>query len=188
MSNANTIDRIVGVATGGPQQGTKVAPAITLVTTTEKLFTDQTGATATVAFNPLSAPSSGAPQDLCAFVVRLTFKTTTGGTSTSIINLYVGSSIVAGNKLATITSASLATASASGFIEVHCIWDSTTKVLSGYQEACYGTATPLANTALSNTAISVLTVSGLTFCASATNGSSVTGTTVQIGEFCVEAS
>jgi len=186
MPNANTIDRIVGA--NSPAQGTKVAPTITLVTTTEKLFLDATGATAVVSFLPSAAPSTGAPQDLFAFVVRATFKTTTGGTSTSIINIYVGNTIVAGNKLASITSASLATASASGFIEVHCIWDSTTKVLSGYQEACYGTATPLANTALANTAISVLTTSALQFCVTATNGSSVTGTTVSLGEFVVEVS
>jgi hypothetical protein len=184
MANANTVDRVVG--TGSAGQGTKSVPTITLVTTTEKLFLDATGATAVVNFTPTSAPTTGAPQDLFAFTVRATFKTTTGGTSTSIVNLYVGNSIVSANKVASITSASLATASASGFIEAHLIWDSTTKVLSGYQAAAYGTATPIANAALTNTAISVLTASALQFCLTATNGSSVTGTTVTLGELAVE--
>jgi|SRR5215831_9478664 len=186
MPNANTVDRIVGA--NSPAQGTKVVPTITLVTTTEKLFLDQTGATAVVSFLPSAAPTTGAPQDLFAFIVRATFKTTTGGTATSIINIYVGNTIVAGNKLGSVTSQSLATASASGFLEIHCIWDSTTKVLSGYQEAAYGTSTPIANTALANTAISVTSTSALQFCITATNGSSVTGTTVTLGEFCVEVS
>lgn len=186
MPNANTIDRLTGA--GVPAQGTKVAPPITLVATTEKLFLDQTGATASVAFLPQGGPSTGAPQDLFEFIVRATFKTTTGGTSTSVISIYKGTTIVSGNKLGSITSASLVTASASGFIELHLIWDSTSGVLSGYQEACYGTAAPLANTALTNTAVAVANIGALQFCISATNGSSVTGTTVTLGEFAVEVS
>lgn len=184
MPSANTVDRVVGA--GSPAQGTKAAPTITLVTTTEKLVLDQTGATAVVVVQPISQLSPGGPSDLFKFIVRATFKTTTGGTSTSVVNIYVGSTVVAGNKLCSITSASLATASASGFLEAHCIWDSTTKVISGYQAAAYGAASPLANTALTNTAISVTSPSALTFCISATNGSSVAGTTFTLGELAVE--
>lgn len=185
MPNANTVDRIVGA--GSPAQGVKVAPTITLTATTEKLVLDQTGATAVVSFQPSAQPTSTGPADLFKFIVRATFKTTTGGTSTSVVNIYVGSSIVAGNKLCSITSASLATASASGFLEAHCIWDSTTQVISGFQLAAYGAATPIAATALTNTAISVTAPASLKFCITATNGSSVTGTTFSLGDFCVEA-
>jgi hypothetical protein len=185
MPNTNTIDRAVGG--GSPTQGTKVAPTITLTATTEKLFLDQTGATLVISAQPAASPATGGNVDLFKFVVRATFKTTTGGTSTSVINIYKGTTIVAGNKLASITSASLATASASGFLEAHCIWDATTLVISGYQAAAYGAVAPLANTALSNTAIAVANQQALQFCITATNGSSVTGTTVTLGEFVVEA-
>jgi hypothetical protein len=184
MPNANTVDRVVGA--GSPAQGTKAAPAITLVGTTEKLVLDQTGATAIVSAQPVGQPTTLGPSDDLKFVVRATFKTTTGGSSTSVVNLYVGNAIVSGNKLASITSQSLATASASGFIEAHCIWDSTAKVISGYQLAAYGTASPIAAAALTSTAISVTATTGLTFCISATNGSSVTGTTFTLGELCLE--
>lgn len=184
MANTNTGDRIVGA--NSPAQGKKVAPTITLVTTTEKLVADQTGSTAVVALQPNAQPSSNGSADTLKFIVRATFKTTTGGSSTSIVNIYVGSAAVSANKLCSITSQSLSTASASGFLEAHCIWDSTSQVISGYQAAAYGTASPLANTALTNTAISVTSPSGLTFCISATNGSSVTGTTFTLGDFCVE--
>jgi hypothetical protein len=184
MPNANTVDRIMGA--GSPAQGTKAAPTITLVTTTEKLVLDQTGATATVYAQPQAQPTSNSTSDLFKFVVRATFKTTTGGTSTSVVNIYVGSAIVSGNKLCSITSASLATASASGFLEAHCIWDSTTQVISGFQLAAYGAASPIAATALTNTAISVANPQALKFCISATNGSSVTGTTFTLGELVVE--
>ena len=184
MPNANTTDRIMGA--NSPAQGTKAAPTITLVTTTEKLVLDQTGATAVVAAQPLSQPTSGGTSDTLKFVVRATFRTTTGGTATSIVNLYVGNSIVSGNKLASITSQSLVTTSASGFIEAHCIWDSVAKVISGYQCAAYGTATPIAVAALANTAIAIANPAALTFCITATNGSSVTGTTFTLGELCVE--
>ena len=184
MPSGNTVDRVVGA--NSPAQGTKAAPTITLVTTTEKLVLDATGATAVVAAQPTSQPTSAGPADDFKFVVRGTFKTTTGGSSTSVVNIYVGNSIVSGNKLCSITSQSLATASASGFLEAHCIWDSTAKVISGYQTGAYGTATPLANTALTNTAISVTSPSALTFCITATNGSNVTGTTFTLGELAVE--
>src|SRR5258708_36677773 len=176
MPNANTIDRVVGG--GSPTQGTKVAPTITLAATTEKLCLDQTGATLQVQAYPPSGPATGGSQDLFAFKVRATFKTTTGGTSTSVINIYKGVTITSGNKLCSITSPSLATLSASGFLEAYCIWDATTLVLSGYQTGAYGTSTPLANTALTNTAIAVANQQALVFSITAPNGSSATGTTV----------
>jgi len=184
MPNVNTTDRVVGA--NSPAQGTKAAPTITLVTTTEKLVLDATGATAVIAAQPTSQPTSAGPLDTFKFVVRATFKTTTGGASTSVVNIYVGNAIVSANKLCSITSQSLSTASASGFLEAHCIWDSTAKVISGYQTGAYGTATPLANTALTNTAISVASPSAMTFCITATNGSSVVGTTFTLGELAVE--
>jgi hypothetical protein len=184
MPSANTVDRIVGA--GSPAQGTKAAPVITLVTTTEKLVLDQTGATATVFCQPPSQPATGGPSDLFKFIVRATFKTTTGGASTSVVNIYLGNSVVSGNKVCSITSPSLSTASASGFLEAHCIWDSTSLVLSGYQLGAYGTATPIAATALTNPAIAVANAQALKFCISATNGSSVTGTTFTLGELAVE--
>lgn len=184
MANANTVDRILGAAS--PAQGSKAAPAITLVTTTEKLVLDQLGNTATVFAMPQGQLTTQGPADLYKFIVRATFKTTTGGTSTSVVNIYVGNTIVSGNKLCSITSPSLATASASGFLEAHCIWDSTTKVISGYQMAAYGTSTPIAVTALANTAIAAADPTVLKFAITATNGSSVTGTTFTLGDFCVE--
>jgi hypothetical protein len=184
MANANTIDRLLGAGT--PAQGVKAAPTVTLVATTEKLVLDQTGATATVSVQPAGSFPTLGSQDLFKFVVRATFKTTTGGTSTSVVNIYKGTSVVSGNKVCSITSASLATASASGFLEAHLIWDSTTLVLSGYQLAAYGAATPIAATALTNTAIAVANQQALQFCITATNGSSVVGTTFTLGEFVVE--
>jgi hypothetical protein len=184
MSNANTIDRVVGA--GSPAQGVKAAPSITLVTTTEKLVLDQTGATATVYAQPQAAPSASGPFDTMAFKVRATFRTTTGGTSTSVVNIYLGTTIVAGNKLGSVTSQSLATASASGFLELYLVWDNTSQVLSGLQCGQYGTGTAVIYAALSNTAVAATSISALKFCISATNGSSVTGTTFQLGEFVVE--
>lgn len=184
MPNANTYDRVVGAPS--PAQGVKAAPPITLVTTTEKLFLDATGATATVSVQPSGSFPTGGSQDLFKFVVRATFKVTTGGSSTNVISLYKGTSIVSGNKVASITSPSLSTASASGFLEAHLIWDSTALVLSGYQTGAYGTATPLANTALTNTAIAVANQQALQFCLTSTNGSSVTGTIVTLGELAAE--
>lgn len=183
MPNANTIDRIVGA--NSPAQGTKAAPTITLVTTTEQLVKDQTGATAVVYFMPTAAPATGGPQDVFEFLVRATFKTTTGGSSTSVVNIYVGNTIVAGNKVGSVTSASLSTASGSGFLECHLIWDSVSGKLSGQQYGGYAGGTAVTGN-LSNTTIAVANAQALQFCISATNGSSVTGTTFTLGEFVVE--
>jgi hypothetical protein len=182
MPNTNTVDRIVGSATG---QGTRVAPSITLVTTTEKLVLDQTGATATVFLQPQAQATSNGAADLFKFVVRATFKTTTGGTSTSVVNLYLGNTIVSGNKLASVTSQSLATASASGFLEFHGIWDSTSQVVNGLQNGQYGSGSAVSMAAAANTNVAATSPSALKFCISATNGSSVTGTTFILGEFTV---
>lgn len=184
MANANTYDRLVGA--GAPAQGVKAVPAVTLITTTEKLLLDATGATATCSVQPTGSFATGGSQDTFKFVVRATFKTTTGGTATSIVSIYKGTSIVSGNKVCSITSQSLVSTSASGFLEAHLIWDGTALVLSGYQQGAYGTATPLASTALTNTAIAVANQQALQFCITATNGSSVTGTTFTLGDFCAE--
>ena len=184
MPSANTIDRLLGAPS--PAQGTKAIPVTTLLTNVEKLILDQTANAAVVAVQPQASFATLGSQDLFKFVVRATFKTTTGGTSTSVVSIYLGKTIVSGNKVCSITSQSLPTLSASGFLEAHLIWDSTALVLSGYQTGAYGTATPLANTALTNTAIACANQQALQFCISATNGSSVTGTTFTMGEFCVE--
>ena len=183
MPSANTIDRLLGAPS--PAQGTKAIPVTTLLTNVEKLILDQTGAAAVVAVQPQSSFATLGSQDLFKFVVRATFKTTTGGTATSIVSIYKGNSIVSGNKVASITSQSLVTLSASGFLEALLIWDSTSLVLSGFQCGGYGT-TLLAPAALTNTAIAVANQQALQFCISAANASSVTGTTFTIGEFCVE--
>jgi len=177
MANANMQDRVQGA--GSPAQGVKAAPTITLLTNVEKLVLDQTGATATVSVEP------GPNQDGIKFVVRASFKTLTGGTSTSVVSIYKGNTVVSGNKVASITSQSLVTLPASGFLEAHLVWDSVALVLSGFQCGGYGT-TLLAPAALTNTAIAVASQSALQFCVSATNGSSVTGTTFQLVEFVVD--
>lgn len=186
MPNSNIIDRIVGGATGGPQQGTKFAPAITLVTTTEKLVLDQTGNTALVYAMPTSAPSTNGPFDVFAFKVRATFKTTTGGSSTSVVNLYLGTS-TSGTKIASVTSGSLATASGCGFLEATLLWDSTSTKVSGLQSGYYSGGSAVSAVALTTTTGTAATAASLVFCISATNGSSVTGTTFTLGEFVVEA-
>lgn len=194
MPNANVIQRFVGSNT--PAQGANVMPSITLVTTTEQLFTVQSGGTAIIApFPPgqptgaATAPSFGSGFDGFPFKVRLAFKATTGGTSTVVVALYanqVGTTITSGNKVATITSQSLATASASGWLEATLIWDAIGLKLSGGQQGAFGTTVVTGNAALTNTAISIPTLSNLNFAATATNGSSVTGTIVTVTEFVVE--
>lgn len=184
MPNSNTVDRVVGA--GSPAQGVKAAPAITLVTTTEKLFLDQTGATAVVNAQPPAAPTTLGNLDTFAFKVRATFRALTGGTSTVVINLYLGSTVVSGNKVASCTSQSLVTLPASGYLEAMLIWDSVTKVISGQQCGQFGTGSAVIYAALTNTAIACTTQQGLQFCLSATNGSSVTGTVVTLGELALE--
>lgn len=181
MSNIAVVDRLVGG--GSPTQGTKVAPSVTLVTTTEKLILDQTGAAAVVSCLPNAAFATAGSQDLFPFRVRASFKTTTGGTSTVVVNLYKGTSIVSGNKIASVTSQSLATLSASGFLWADLVWDGTALVLSGLQTGQFGTGTAVSAAALTNTAVAVANQQALQFCISATNGSSVTGTTFVLGEF-----
>ena len=187
MPNPMTVDRVVGGATGGAQQGTKFAPAITLVTTTEKIVLDQTGGVATVYAMPQSGPSASGSYDVFKFIVRATFKCTTGGSATNIVTLYLGnpSTIVTGNALATITSQSLATLTGSGFLEFHGIWDSTSLIISGIQFGGYGT-TAVSGTIVTNTGLTAANLAALKFSISSKNGSSVTGTTFQLGEFTSE--
>jgi len=195
MPNANTISRYVGGNT--PAQGANVMPSITLVTTTEQLFTVQSGGSAILFPQPTpqplaatAAPSFASGFDGLPFRVRAAFKVTTGGTSTCVISLYanqVGTTITSGNKVATITSQSLATASASGWLEATLIWDSIAKVLSGGQQGSFGTTVVTGNAALTNTAISIPALANLNFSLTATNGSSVTGTIVACTEFVIDA-
>jgi hypothetical protein len=195
MPNANVIARFVGGNT--PTQGPNAVPSITLVGTTEQLFKVQSpsGTAILAPFPPgqplgaSTAPSFGAGFDGFPFKVRAAFKVTTGGTSTCVINMYanqVGTTITSGNKVATITSQSLATASASGWLEATLIWDSIGLVLSGGQQGSFGTTVVTGNAALTNTAISIPALSNLNFAMTATNGSSVTGTIVTLTEFCID--
>ncbi|HEX8838467.1 MAG TPA: hypothetical protein VF748_16105 [Candidatus Acidoferrum sp.] len=194
MPNANIISRFVGA--GSPAQGLNVVPSITLVTTTEQLFTVQSGGGTAIVFpqpvgqltGAAAAPSFGSGFDGFAFKARAVFKCTTGGTSTVVINMYcnqVSTTITAGNKVATITSQSLATASASGYLEYYGIWDGVSKVLNGTQLGAFGTSV-VSSVVGSNTNISIPALSNLNFSLSATNGSSVTGTVVAVTEFVVE--
>ena len=194
MPNANVISRFQGG--GSPTQGANAVPAITLVATTEQLFAVQSGGTAILSPQPTgqilaatAAPSYGTGFDGFPFRVRAAFKTTTGGTSTVIINMYcnqVGTTITAGNLIATITSQSLVTASASGYLEFYGIWDSVSKVLNGTQLGAFGTSVKSSVVAAS-TNVSIPALSNLNFSLTATNGSSVTGTIVALTEFVVEA-
>lgn len=194
MPNANVIQRFVG--SNSPAQGANVMPSITLVTTTEQLFTVQSGGTAIITpFPPgqvlaaTTAPSFGSGFDGFPFKVRAAFKCTTGGASTVLVAIYanqVGTTITSGNKVATITSQSLSTASSSGWLEATLIWDSIGLKLSGGQQGAFGTTVVTGNAALTNTAISIPALSNLNFALTATNGSSVTGTIVTCTEFVVE--
>lgn len=193
MPNANVISRFVGA--GSPAQGVNVIPSITLVTTTEQLFAAQQGGTAILFPQPAGqvlgatvAPSFGSGFDGFAFKVRAQFKCTTGGTSTVIINMYcnqVGTTITAGNKIASITSQSLVTASACGYLEYYGMWDSVSKVLNGTQLGAFGTSV-VSSVVGSSTNVSIPALSNLNFSLTATNGSSVTGTIVAVTEFVVE--
>lgn len=193
MPNSNNISRFLGAGT--PAQGSNVIPSITLVTTTEQLFVAQQGGTAIlfpqpggVVLGAAAAPSYGSGFDGFPFRVRAAFKCTTGGTSTVIINMYcnqVGSTITAGNLIATVTSQSLVTASASGFLEYTCMWDSVSKVLNGQQMGSFGTSVKAAVVGAS-TNVSIPALANLNFSLSATNGSSVTGTIVAVTEFVVD--
>lgn len=194
MPNSNVVSRFVGA--GSPAQGVNVIPSITLVTTTEQLFAAQIGGTAIIFPQPVGqltgatvAPSFGSGFDGFPFKVRAAFKCTTGGTSTVVFSIYanqVGTTITSGNKVATITSQSLATASTSGWLEAYLIWDSIGKTLSGGQQGAFGTTVVTGNAALTNTAISIPALANLNFSCTATNGSSVTGTIVAVTEFAVE--
>lgn len=193
MPNANTsLDRLVGAPS--PAQGTKAVPSLALGSNTETLFTNQLAATAIL--NPVNpswlsgaaaAPSFGVNLDGFAFRVRATFKVTTGGTSTAIIAIYSGSTITAGNKVATITSQSLVTTSDSGFLEATLIWDSVSQKLKGIQQGQFGTTivTPAILTGSSGS-IAITTQAGLTFCCTANLGSNVTGSTFVLTEFAAE--
>lgn len=195
MPNANTISRFVGANT--PAQGANVIPSLTLASNTETLFTAQAGGSAIIFPQPVgqllaatAAPSFGQGFDGFPIRVRIAFKVTTGGTSTAIIAIYanqVGTTITSGNKVATITSQSLATASASGWLEATLIWDSIGKVLSGGQQGSFGTTVVTGNAALTNTAIAISALANLNFSATANLGSNVSGSIFAVTEFCVDA-
>ncbi len=195
MPNANVIARMVGGNT--PSQGPISVPSITLVTTTEQLFKIQSpsGTAILAPFPPgqlvgaTTAPSFGSGFDGFPFKVRAAFKATTGGTSTVVFAIYanqVSTTITSTNQVATITSQSLATASASGWLEATLIWDSIGLVLSGGQQGAFGTTVVTGNAALANTAISIPALANLNFSCTAKNASSVTGTIVTLTEFVIE--
>jgi hypothetical protein len=191
MPNANTIMRLVGAPT--PAQGTVAVPALSLANNTETLFVDQTGGTAllftpggTLASGTTGATSFGVNQDGFPFRVRAAFKATTGGSSTAIISIYAGSTIVSGNKLGTVTSQSLATTSTSGFLILDLIWSNIDQKLVGTQSGIFGSGSAVSFAALTNTGVAVTSLANMKFCISANLGSSVTATFV-LTEFCIEA-
>lgn len=194
MPNANNISRFVGGNT--PAQGANVIPSLTLASNVETLFTAQAGGTAILFPQPTgqvlaatAAPSFGAGFDGFPFKVRAAFKVTTGGTSTAIIAIYanqVGTTITSGNKVATITSQSLVTASTSGWLEATLIWDSIGLKLSGGQQGAFGTTVVTGNAALTNTAISIPALANLNFSITANLGSNVAGSIFAVTEFCVD--
>lgn len=194
MPNSNIISRMMGASS--PAQGPNAIPSITLVATTEQLFAVQSGGTAILSpFPPgillgaTAAPSYLSGFDGGTFKVRVGFKATTGGTSTVVMNMYcnqVGTTITSGNKIASCTSNSLATASAGGFLEAVLFWDSIGLKLVGYQNGIFGSGTLVAGAALTNAAVAIAALSNLNFSVTATNGSSVTGTIVAITEFVIE--
>jgi hypothetical protein len=194
MPNANVIARFVGG--NSPAQGPNAVPSITLATTTEQLFAVQSGGTAILApFPPgqvlgaTAAPSFQSGYDGGILKVRAGFKATTGGTSTVIINMYcnqVSTTITSANKIASVTSQSLVTASAGGFLEAVVFWDSIGLKLVGYQNGIFGTGSLVAGAALTNAGVSIAALSNLNFSLTATNGSSVTGTVVALTEFVIE--
>lgn len=194
MPNANTISRFVGANT--PAQGANVIPSLGFTTNTEALFTAQAGGAAIIFPQPVgqilgaaAAPSFGSGFDGFPIRVRAAFKVTTAGTSTAIIAIYanqVGTTITSGNKLATITSQSLVTASTSGWLEATLIWDSIGKTLSGGQQGAFGTTVVTGNAALANTAVSIPALTNLNFSITGNLGSAVTAT-MTVTEFCVDA-
>lgn len=193
MPNTSTISRYVGANT--PAQGANVIPSLGFTTNTEALFTVQSGGAAILFPQPTgmvlgaaTAPSFGSGYDGYPFKVRCTFKVTTAGTSTAIIAIYanqVGTTITSANKVATITSQSLVTASTSGWLEAVLIWDSLGKTLSGGQQGAFGTTVVTGNAALTNTAISIPALSNLNFSVTGNLGSAVTATFV-ITEFVID--
>lgn len=193
MPNASTVSRFVGA--NSPAQGGNVMPSLGFTTNTEALFTAQSGGAAIIFPQPTNmvlgaaaAPSFGSGYDGFPFKVRVTFKVTTAGTSTAIIAIYanqVGTTITSGNKVATITSQSLVTASASGWLEATLIWDSIGKVLSGGQQGSFGTTVVTGNAALTNTAISIPTLANLNFSVTGNLGSAVTAT-FAVTEFVID--
>ena len=195
MPNANVISYFKGG--NSPTQGPNAIPSLTLASNTETLFTVQSGGTAILSPQPVgqilgatAAPSFSTGFDGNMFKVRATFKVTTGGTSTAIISMYcnqVGTTITSGNKIATVTSQSLVTASAGGFLEAVVFWDSIGKVLVGYQNGIFGSGSLVAGAALTNAAVSISALANLNFSLTANLGSNVAGSIFAIGEFVVEA-
>ena len=185
MPNINTIDAVYGAQS--PAQGVKACPAITLVSTTEQLFKDQTGAVATVTLQPQAAPSVLGPFDTFCWKLRATWKVTTVTTTTIIATMYLGNptAIVSGNALATITSQSLVSVSSNGYLEFQGIWDSTSLVISGIQRGAAGT-TAVSDTIVTNTGLTAANLAALKFSLSFKGGSSATGAVVTLGTFEVE--
>jgi len=194
MPNASTVSRMAGA--NAPAQGSLVIPSLTLASNTETLFSVQSGGAAILYPQPTgqvvgasTAPSFGSGYDGFPFKLRAAFKVTTGGTSTAIISIYanqVGTTITSGNKVATITSQSLATASASGWLEATLIWDSVGLKLSGGQQGSFGTTVVTGNAALTNTAISIPALTNLNFSITANLGSNVSGSIFTITEFVID--
>lgn len=194
MPNANVISRFVGANT--PAQGGNCIPSLAFTTNTEALFLAQTGGAAIIYPQPVSqllgattAPSFGIGFDGFAFKVRASFKVTTGGTSTAIISMYcnqVGTTITSGNKVATITSQSLTTLSASGFLEYYCIWDSLSLKLNGIQSGTFGT-TAVSAIAGTTTNIAIPALTNLNFSLTGNMGTGSITSTMAITEFVIEA-
>lgn len=194
MPNPNVISRFVGGSS--PAQGPNAIPSLTLASNTETLFTVQSGGTAILSPQPTGqvAAAAAAPSYLSGFDgsvlrVRATFKVTTGGTSTAIISMYcnqVSTTITSGNKIATVTSQSLASVAAGGFLEAVVYWDSVAQKLIGYQNGIFGTGSLVAGAALSNAGVSIATLANLNFSLTANLGSNVAGSIFAIGEFVIE--
>jgi hypothetical protein len=180
-----------------PAQGPYAIPSLAFTTNTEALFVNQLGNPAVIYPQPTgqiigaaTAPSFGIGFDGIPFRVRAAFKVTTGGTSTVIIAIYanqVGTTITSGNKVATITSQSLATASTSGYLQATLIWDSIGLKLSGGQEGAFGTTVVTGGAALTNTAISIPALTNLNFSITGNMGTGSITSTMVITDFCVEA-
>lgn len=196
MPSPLNISRLAGAPS--PAQGTNAIPVLTLTTNTETLITNQTGGVAVISPQPVgqvvgatTAPSYGLGFDGYPIRVRAAFKAqNTVASSTAIIALYanqVGTTITAGNKVATITSQSLSgTGSASGWLEANLVWDVMGQILTGTFHGAFGTASQI-EVALSNTSIAVAALANLNFSLTAQCGTTGKSVNFIITEFVVDA-